>query len=172
MIKEKKQAKNNKKTSNLKKKSVLELIRKDKYIPQFKLLIEETKKIGKISFTKIKRFFTPEVIDSPEFDIVLNHLKAQGIILKKRNRGPNNSNSSLLKKQKKLAKKLLKGEARTSDPVRMYLKEMGSVDLLTRQGEVDLSIKIEEGKKRILDSIFEFPFVYEYFSLLKKKNYR
>ena len=169
MIKEKKQAKNNKKTSNLKKKSVLELIRKDKYIPQFKLLIEETKKIGKISFTKIKRFFTPEVIDSPEFDIVLNHLKAQGIILKKRNRGPNNSNSSLLKKQKKLAKKLLKGEARTSDPVRMYLKEMGSVDLLTRQGEVDLSIKIEEGKKRILDSIFEFPFVYEYFSLLKKK---
>ena len=169
MIKEKKQAKNNKKTSILKKKSVLELIRKDKYIPQFKLLIEETKKIGKISFTKIKRFFTPEVIDSPEFDIVLNHLKAQGIILKKRNRGPNNSNSSLLKKQKKLAKKLLKGEARTSDPVRMYLKEMGSVDLLTRQGEVDLSIKIEEGKKRILDSIFEFPFVYEYFSLLKKK---
>ena len=169
MIKEKKQAKNNKKTSNLKKKSVLELIRKDKYIPQFKLLIEETKKIGKISFTKIKRFFTPEVIDSPEFDIVLNHLRAQGIILKKRNRGPNNSNSSLLKKQKKLAKKLLKGEARTSDPVRMYLKEMGSVDLLTRQGEVDLSIKIEEGKKRILDSIFEFPFVYEYFSLLKKK---
>ena len=96
-------------------------------------------------------------------------MKAQGIILKKRNRGPNNSNSSLLKKQKKLAKKLLKGEARTSDPVRMYLKEMGSVDLLTRQGEVDLSIKIEEGKKRILDSIFEFPFVYEYFSLLKKK---
>ena len=73
MIKEKKQAKNNKKTSNLKKKSVLELIRKDKYIPQFKLLIEETKKIGKISFTKIKRFFTPEVIDSPEFDIVLNY---------------------------------------------------------------------------------------------------
>ena len=58
MIKEKKQAKNNKKTSNLKKKSVLELIRKDKYIPQFKLLIEETKKIGKISFTKVDEGLT------------------------------------------------------------------------------------------------------------------
>ena len=170
MIKDKKQEKNNKTNTTVKKRlSVHELIRKDKYVPQFKSLIEETKKIGKISFTKIKRFFTPEVIDSPDFGIVLNHLKINGIILKKRNRGPNNANSNLLKKQKRLAKKLLKGETRTSDPVRMYLKEMGSVDLLTRQGEVDLSIKIENGKNRILQSIYEFPFVYEYFSILKKK---
>ena len=170
MIKEQKKAKTKKKVQSIKKRpSVHELIRKDKYVPQFKSLIEETKKIGKISFTKIKRFFTPEVIDSPDFGIVLNHLKINGIILKKRNRGPNNANSNLLKKQKRLAKKLLKGETRTSDPVRMYLKEMGSVDLLTRQGEVDLSIKIENGKNRILQSIYEFPFVYEYFSIIKKK---
>ena len=141
MIKEKKQEKTNNKTeSNKKRVSVVDLIRKDKYIPQFKLLIEETKKVGKISFTKIKRFFTDEVLNSADFQIVLNHLKIQGILLKKRNRGPNNANSNLVKKQKRLAKKLLKGEIRTSDPVRMYLKEMGSVDLLTRQGEVDLSI--------------------------------
>ena len=73
----------------------------------------------------------------------------------------------ILKKQKRLAKKLLKGEVRTSDPVRMYLKEMGTVDLLTRQGEVDLSIKIEEGNNKILECIYEFPFVYEYLSILK-----
>jgi len=51
----------------------------------------------------------------------------------------------------------------------MYLKEMGTVDLLTRQGEVDLSIKIEEGNNKILECIYEFPFVYEYFSVLKAK---
>tara|TARA_B100001123_G_scaffold441584_1_gene583087 strand:- start:3 stop:2033 length:2031 start_codon:yes stop_codon:yes gene_type:complete len=170
MIKEKKQRVIIDKNQSVKKKlSVHELIRKEKYIPQFKSLIEESKKIGKISYTKIKRFFTPEMLSSPEFSIVLNHLKVQGILLKKRNRGPNNANSNLLKKQKRLAKKLLKGEARTSDPVRMYLKEMGSVDLLTRQGEVDLSIKIENGKNKILQSIYEFPFVYEYFSILKKR---
>ena len=118
---------------------------------------------SKISITKIKRFFTPDVLDSDDFNRALNHLKIKGIILKRRNRGPNNANSNLLKKQKRLAKKLLKGEARTSDPVRMYLKEMGTVDLLTRQGEVDLSIKIEEGNNKILESI------YEYFSTLKKR---
>ena len=170
MIKEKKQAKVIKKNKiNKKNPSVLDLIRKEKYIPQFKSLIEETKKIGKISFTKIKRFFTPDVLNSADFQIVLNHLRIQGIILKKRNRGPNNANSNLLKRQKRLAKKLLKSETRTSDPVRMYLKEMGSVDLLTRQGEVELSIKIEDGKNKILQSVYEFPFVYEYFSILKEK---
>ena len=170
MIKEQKKTQTNKKNTNIKKKlSVHELIRKDKYIPQFKSLIEDTIKVGKISFTKIKRFFTPEVLNSDDFEIILNHLKIKGILLKRRNRGPNNANSNLLKKQKRLAKKLLKGEARTSDPVRMYLKEMGSVDLLTRQGEVELSIKIEDGKNKILQSIYEFPFVYEYFSTLKKK---
>ena len=170
MIKEQKKEQANKKNTNIKKKlSVHELIRKEKYIPQFKSLIEDTIKVGKISFTKIKRFFTPEVLNSADFEIVLKHLKIKGILLKRRNRGPNNANSNLLKKQKRLAKKLLKGEARTSDPVRMYLKEMGSVDLLTRQGEVELSIKIEDGKNKILQSIYEFPFVYEYFSILKKK---
>ena len=170
MIKEQKKATTNKKNISVKKKlSVYDLIRKDKYIPQFKSLIEDTIKVGKISFTKIKRFFTPEVLNSADFVVVLNHIKIKGILLKRRNRGPNNANSNLLKKQKRLAKKLLKGEARTSDPVRMYLKEMGTVDLLTRQGEVELSIKIEEGNNKILQSIYEFPFVYEYFSILKKK---
>ena len=170
MIKEQKKATTNKKNISVKKKlSVYDLIRKDKYIPQFKSLIEDTIKVGKISFTKIKRFFTPEVLDSADFVVVLNHIKIKGILLKRRNRGPNNANSNLLKKQKRLAKKLLKGEARTSDPVRMYLKEMGTVDLLTRQGEVELSIKIEEGNNKILQSIYEFPFVYEYFSILKKR---
>ena len=170
MIKENKKVKTTQKNKiNKKNLSVIDLIRKDKYIPQFKSLIEDTKKIGKISFTKIKRFFTPDVLNSADFQIVLNHLRIQGIILKKRNRGPNNANSNLLKRQKRLAKKLLKGETRTSDPVRMYLKEMGSVDLLTRQGEVDLSIKIEDGKNKILQSVYEFPFVYEYFSILKER---
>ena len=98
MIKEQKKTQTNKKNTNIKKKlSVHELIRKDKYIPQFKSLIEDTIKVGKISFTKIKRFFTPEVLNSDDFEIILNHLKIKGILLKRRNRGPNNANSNLLK---------------------------------------------------------------------------
>lgn len=43
------------------------------------------------------------------------------------------------------------------DPVRMYLKEMGKVSLLTREGEVELSKRIEEGEKQILETIMSLP---------------
>ncbi|HEU0033577.1 MAG TPA: RNA polymerase sigma factor RpoD [Kofleriaceae bacterium] len=43
--------------------------------------------------------------------------------------------------------------SRTSDPVRMYLRKMGSVSLLTREGEVEIAKRIEEGEKEILASV-------------------
>ena len=46
---------------------------------------------------------------------------------------------------------------RTSDPVRMYLREMGSVSLLTRDGEVEIAKRIEEGKREILEVVFNCP---------------
>ncbi len=46
---------------------------------------------------------------------------------------------------------------RSSDPVRMYLREMGSVSLLTRDGEVDIAKRIEEGKREILEVVLNCP---------------
>jgi RNA polymerase primary sigma factor len=46
---------------------------------------------------------------------------------------------------------------RTSDPVRMYLREMGSVSLLTREGEVEIAKRIEEGKREILEVVLKCP---------------
>mgnify|MGYP001036167885 FL=1 len=152
---------------DVKKVSIESLIRKEKYIDQFKDLVLESKKIGKVSFTKIKKFFNPDVLNTSKFEIILSFLNNQGISLKKRNRGPNVANSNIARKQKKLAKKL-KNELKTSDPVRMYLKEMGTVELLTREGEVKLSKQMEEGKNRIIDSIFEFPLTYKYFASSRK----
>ena len=46
---------------------------------------------------------------------------------------------------------------RTTDPVRMYMREMGSVDLLTRQGEIDIAKRIEEGLKHMIQAISACP---------------
>ena len=43
------------------------------------------------------------------------------------------------------------------DPVRLYLKEMGMVSLLTREGEVEIAKRIEEGEKEVLQAIMEVP---------------
>ena len=48
---------------------------------------------------------------------------------------------------------------KTDDPVRMYLREMGTVPLLTREGEVEIAKRIEEGRKTVLDIISQVPFV-------------
>lgn len=47
--------------------------------------------------------------------------------------------------------------AKTSDPVKMYLKEMGYYSLLTREGEVEIAKRIEEGKHEVMDSLLELP---------------
>jgi RNA polymerase primary sigma factor len=51
----------------------------------------------------------------------------------------------------------LYSHVRTSDPVRMYLREMGSVSLLTRDGEVEIAQRIDEGKREILNVVLNCP---------------
>jgi RNA polymerase primary sigma factor len=46
---------------------------------------------------------------------------------------------------------------RTTDPVRMYMREMGSVELLTRHGEVDIAKRIEFGNRDMLDALAKYP---------------
>lgn len=46
---------------------------------------------------------------------------------------------------------------RTTDPVRMYMREMGTVELLTREGEIQIAIRIEEGLYEVLTSLAEYP---------------
>src|SRR5439155_21133620 len=48
---------------------------------------------------------------------------------------------------------------KTNDPVRMYLREMGTVPLLTREGEVEMAKRIERGQLRVLKAISRSPIV-------------
>ena len=59
---------------------------------------------------------------------------------------------------------------RTSDPVRMYMREMGTVELLNRAGEIVIAKKIEEGQKLIYTAIQRFPESISFFLKLFKKE--
>jgi RNA polymerase primary sigma factor len=50
--------------------------------------------------------------------------------------------------------------AKFDDPVRLYLKEMGTVSLLTREGEVEIAKRIEEGEREVLHSLLEVPLTF------------
>lgn len=60
-------------------------------------------------------------------------------------------------------------ETRVTDPVKMYLREMGQVALLTREGEVEIAKRIEEGEKRIITAILETSVGYDEIINLRKK---
>ena len=51
---------------------------------------------------------------------------------------------------------------RTTDPVRMYMREMGTVDLLTREGEIEIAKRIEEGMRELLNASVFYPRTVEY----------
>ena len=60
---------------------------------------------------------------------------------------------------------------RTTDPVRMYMREMGTVDLLTREGEIEIAKRIEEGMRDLLAASVVYPktveFVIDYHQMVK-----
>ncbi len=51
---------------------------------------------------------------------------------------------------------------RTTDPVRMYMREMGTVELLTREGEISIAKRIEEGLNAVRAALAQYPSTYEY----------
>ena len=53
------------------------------------------------------------------------------------------------------------GYSKTNDPVRMYLRKMGSVSLLTREGEVEIAKRIEDGERRVLKVVLDSPVAIE-----------
>src|SRR5213592_1178356 len=59
--------------------------------------------------------------------------------------------------------------SRTDDPVRLYLKEMGSVALLSREGEIEIAKRIEEGKKDISSVVFGMPMGIQFVLSLRDK---
>lgn len=58
---------------------------------------------------------------------------------------------------------------RTTDPVRMYMREMGTVELLTREGEIEIAVRIEEGLREALRALAQFPASSEYILALAKR---
>jgi RNA polymerase primary sigma factor len=60
-------------------------------------------------------------------------------------------------------------ETNSNDPLRVYLRKMGTVPLLTREGEVDLAKRIEEGTNKVRDALFESTVVIDELTLISEK---
>ena len=134
-------------------------------LDDIKKLIDDGKEKGYLAYNKVNDL-TPNDVRSPEdLDDVLVTIGTLGIdVLERQPKLP----SSVL--ERKFEKEVEAGDdlgldlvpgavEQTDDPVRIYLREMGAVPLLTREGEVDIAKRIERGHLRVLKALSRSPLV-------------
>jgi RNA polymerase primary sigma factor len=107
----------------------------------------------------------PNIVDTEHFDVIINML--EGMNIKVFERPPSSDELLLLGNTEEAPEdveeaaavlaSVAKETGRTSDPVRMYMREMGTVELLTREGEIRIAKRIEEGIFQVLRALAQYP---------------
>jgi len=126
----------------------------DKY-DRLKQLMDAGKEKGYVLYDEVSELLPDDIPPGPELDDLLVNLDGAGVeILEEPKLGKNGE-------QEELAELDLTQEFtdKTNDPVRMYLREMGTVPLLTREGEIELAKRIERGQNAIRKSLSRSPLV-------------
>ncbi len=129
---------------------------------QIKELITKGKEKGFLTHVEINDHLPHEIVDQEQIESIIGMFNDMGIVVFEKT--PSESELLLVKKEvstedaEEAATVLANAEiGRTTDPVRMYMREMGSISLLDRKGEVRLAKCIEIGTKEVLHALGHFP---------------
>jgi RNA polymerase primary sigma factor len=125
----------------------------DRY-SRFQQLIELGKEKGYVLYDDVTDFLPDELGAGPQLEDLLAGLDAAGVDLLEEPR------LDYKKGEDEFGEAELEQEIdKTNDPVRMYLREMGTVALLTREGEIELARRIEHGQRLVMRALSRSPFV-------------
>ena len=109
-------------------------------------LISKGRKQGYLLFEEIDKAFQNEFDSDADFNEFISSMDDYGIKIRYKKRGH-------LPKIRKSDIVSLEGLERTTDPVKLYLREMGNISLLTREGEIAIAREIERGEKTIIKAL-------------------
>ena len=133
---------------------------------RLKLLIEKGKEQGFLTYAEVNDHLPEEIVDPQQIEDIIGMINDMGILV---HEVAPDTDSLLLASTKNTADEDAAEEAaanlvtvdsefgRTTDPVRMYMREMGTVELLTREGEIVIAKRIEDGLNQVLQALAAFP---------------
>jgi len=131
---------------------------------QLKLLIIKGREQGYLTFAEVNDHLPQDMIDADQVEDIIQMINDMGI---KVCETPPDADELLMQEQtsddevvEAAAQALATVEkeiGRTTDPVRMYMREMGTVELLTREGEIEIAKRIEDGIYTVQSSVAEYP---------------
>ena len=137
---------------------------------QLKLLIAKGKEQGFLTYGEVNDHLPSEIVDPEQIEDIVNMINDMGIPVYEK--APDAETLILAEGTvatddeavEEAAAALATVDAefgRTTDPVRMYMREMGTVELLTREGEIRIAKRIEEGLDAVRGALADFPATYE-----------
>ena len=131
----------------------------DKFEHDIDTIIEVGKEKGYLTYGDVNDMLPEEIGSGDDLDDLITTIGTQGIDLLDAPKFPGDKDFEL-EEGEDVELDLTPGTLeKTNDPVRMYLREMGTVPLLTREGEVEIAKRIERGQLRVLKAISRSPIV-------------
>ncbi|MBT7408064.1 MAG: sigma-70 family RNA polymerase sigma factor, partial [Methylococcales bacterium] len=133
---------------------------------QLKLLIAKGKEQGFLTYAEVNDHLPDGVVDPEQIEDIIGMINDMGITVYEKapdleNIQMNDQNVTTDEDAAEAAAAALAAVdsefGKTSDPVRMYMREMGTVELLTRQGELVIAKRIEEGLGQVVNAISRYP---------------
>ena len=132
---------------------------------QLKLLIAKGKEQGFLTYAEVNDHLPDEIVDPEQIEDIINMINDMGISVHEETPDADTlimSGSSVADEDaaEEAAAALATVDSefgRTTDPVRMYMREMGTVELLTREGEIEIAKRIEDGLRQVLSALSSYP---------------
>ena len=138
----------------------------EKQKSSLKLLISKGKEQGYLTYAEVNDHLPDTIVDPEQIEDIVRMINDMGIKVfeKAPDEDSINMGDEAVDADEDAAEEAAAALSsvdtdfgRTTDPVRMYMREMGTVELLTREGEIQIAIRIEEGLYEVLTSLAEFP---------------
>ena len=134
---------------------------------QVKKMIADARERGYITYDQLNQVLPPEQVSSEQIEDVMSMLSEMGINVIENDEAEDDEKPSTevveasTSREVTLATSTAEALDRTDDPVRMYLREMGSVELLSREGEIAIAKRIEAGRNTMILGLCESPLTFQ-----------
>ncbi|MEM1346380.1 MAG: RNA polymerase sigma factor region1.1 domain-containing protein, partial [Pseudomonadota bacterium] len=128
-----------------------------------KKMIAKAKAKGVITYDELNRVLPSDQFSSEQIEDVMALLSEMGVNVVEED-STNESEEqpeSAAREVVPVQKEAAETTDRTDDPVRMYLREMGTVELLSREGEIAIAKRIEAGRATMIGGLFESPLTFQ-----------
>src|ERR1700749_3185935 len=138
-----------------------------------KKMIKQAKKRGFVTFDQLNEVLPSDQTSPEQIEDIMSMLSDMGINVTeaddsgdeedKDEAGDDDNDNELVEGTQKAVTEVKKSEPgeRTDDPVRMYLREMGTVELLSREGEIAIAKRIEAGREAMIAGLCESPLTFQ-----------